>query len=154
MEVGKHLALIVDYGLTESKAGNGSVFIKFMNAGGETITWYGSLKEGKASEITIAALLECGFSADDINGLSGGMGSNLLITDEQIDIEVRKEFDQNGVERLRVKYIGSPKEIERMSAEKARTIIPASVNMALREMKKNKKPKAKKDPTFEIPFGS
>lgn len=154
MEVGKHLAKIVDYGLSESKAGNASVFIKFQVASGDTITWYGSLKEGKASEITLNALLECGLSSDDINGLSGGLDSNLLITDEDIDIEVRKEFDQNGVERLRVKYVGSAKEIERISAEKARTLIPASVNMLLREMKKNKKPKVKKDPDFEIPFGS
>lgn len=154
MELGKQLARIVDYGVTENKSGNGSVFIKFIFPSGEYLTWYGSLKEGKAAEITVSTLFECGFSGDDINALAKGVESGLLITDEDIDVNVQKEIDPTGTERIRIKYIGSGKEIPRIDQEQARKLIPASVNMMLREMKRTKKPREKKDPNFEIPFGT
>jgi len=53
--------------LGKSKAGNAQVAIEFyvMSKGkleGQTYVWYGSLVPGKATEITTAALRECGWS--------------------------------------------------------------------------------------------
>lgn len=153
MELGKQTARIIDYGILENRSANASVFIKFEFASKETLTWFGSLKEGKAAEITINTLLECGFDGDDLNVLAEGIACSALITDEDIDVDVREEADTDGRIRRKIKYVGSQKEIPRITKEKARTLISANISMQLREIKKSKKPKEKKDPNFEIPFG-
>lgn len=61
---GKYTAKIKDYGIGSTKAGEPKAMILFtfkdQNGAEKELTWSGSLKEGRAREITIDALLTCG----------------------------------------------------------------------------------------------
>ena len=104
---GRHQARVIDYGLTETKAGDPQVRVKFKLVGdGSEITWFGSLKEGKASEITIDSLLVCGLHGTDLLILEGGSGSGALNEEKIVSIVVEDE-EYNGKTTTKVKWINS-----------------------------------------------
>ena len=76
---------ITDYGITETKAGLPQVTVSFQALVPATetepehkksVTWYGSLKEGRAQEITIDALITMGYTSKSFTEISGGEGLN------------------------------------------------------------------------------
>ena len=102
---GRHSAKVIDYGLGETKNGDPQVKIRFkLDGDGSEITWFGSLKEGRAREITIDALLVCGMVGDDLNDLSGGAGSGILNEKKSVSIVVEDE-EYNGKTTTKVKWI-------------------------------------------------
>lgn len=77
--VGTFEAKIVDYGISETKAGDPAPFIYLEVAfpeGPAFMTWRGSFKEGKAREIALRTLIACGFRGSDpailVDGAEGG----------------------------------------------------------------------------------
>lgn len=148
MEQGKYQARIVDHGLTTTKSGNLQVYIIFKFDNGEQMTWYGSLNDGIASEITVNALLECGFNSENFEDLNT---PNALIRDESIDVTLKTEVDNQGKDRLRIKYVGAGKEITRISKDEIRQKLSPNVSAKLKELLNKKR--GKEDPGFEIPFG-
>lgn len=107
MKPGKYIGKVVDYGIGETKAGLPQVLVMFAFEGEEMI-WFGTLKEGKGREITIAALLNCGFKTNEIEDLAQGKGSGVL--DESIDVQltVGEEADLQGVLRTRIQWVNAP----------------------------------------------
>lgn len=107
MECGKQLAKIVDYGLFQNQTtGANSAYIKF-NLKGGVLTWWGSLNEGKATEITLRQLAECGYAGQDIKKLNDGIDSNILICDEDISVEVAEKINGVGDAVKFIKSIGA-----------------------------------------------
>lgn len=102
---GRHLAKVIDYGLGETKGGEPQVLVQFKLEGdGSEITWFGSLKEGRASEITIDALLVMGFSGGDLLTLEGGAGSGVLDEKKSVSITVEAE-EYQGKTQHKVRWV-------------------------------------------------
>jgi hypothetical protein len=104
---GKYQAKILDYGIGLTEAGNPQIMIilGFDDGQPRELTWYGSLKEGKAREITIKALLACGLKGNDIDGIADGIGGGPLDADTPVSITVEYETNQNGKSFPRVRWI-------------------------------------------------
>lgn len=163
MECGKQVARIVDYGLTENKSSGGhSVFIKF-SINGETITWWGSLKEGIAAEITTRSLIEAGYQGEEIKELNLGVQSDILNADDDINVVVAEKANGTGVLVKYVKFIGDAKEVPRMNEDKLKQMSVNHVAAIFQKLSSNtpikvriKKPKtqhvAVQAPEEEIPF--
>lgn len=158
MKAGQYQAKITDYGLVGNKAGDGaSVFVTFTVENEGNITWYGSLKEGKAFEITYTNLLEMGFNGVDPTELSAGPDiitpeKNKLITTDEIQIYVDTEVNHMGRDVMRVKRIGEGKQLERLQKEEFKKRINSDkLKLQAMEILKSKKPRERKDD--EIPFG-
>lgn len=91
IQPGKYVAKIVDYGIGTTKAGDPTIVVRF-GWGTSSLIWNGSLKEGKAQEITIKALLRMGLSDDDkIENLADGIDSKLLDMDRELEIDVQMD---------------------------------------------------------------
>lgn len=149
MKPGSYQARIVDYGITPNKNG-ASAFIKFNVPGEGEISWFGSLNGG-AFNITFGALLECGFESD--NPLDLASKNDALIKDEDIPIYVDFEVNHLGKEVLRVKRVGEGGQIKRLEGESLAKLINADkMKIAAQELKKNKKPRARKNQDDPIPF--
>lgn len=104
---GRHMAKVIDYGLSETKAGDPQVRVRFkLDGDGSEITWFGSLKEGKAQEITVDALLVMGFTGSDLTALEGGSGSKVLNEEKSVSIVVEAET-YNGKTTSKVKWVNS-----------------------------------------------
>lgn len=103
---GRHLAKVIDYGLSETKAGDQQVMVKLKLSGdGSEITWYGSLKEGKAQEITFDTLQRVlQMQGDDLLALEGGAGSQVLNETKDVEITVAHE-EYQGKTQVKVKWI-------------------------------------------------
>ena len=108
MKPGVYEARISNYAIGTTQAGDPQVLI-LLNYNDEEnapheVTWFGSLKEGKAQEITLRTLLDCGFSGSDPVDLADGTDSHLLdvITPVRITIE---EHEYQGKKSLRVQWI-------------------------------------------------
>lgn len=151
MELGRQLARIAEYGLVENKSGGHSVFIKF-DLKGESLTWWGSLKEGMAAEITMRSLLECGFQGGNIKAINAGMNSNLLIEDEDIYVVVGEKLNSVGLVVKIIKSIGEGKEIIRMNEDTLKNMQVDYLNEAWAKAAAGKKPKQRKNPDIEIAF--
>lgn len=105
---GIYQATISNYGIGVTQNGNPQVMILFNfqdheNAPRE-MTWYGSLKEGKAQEYTLKTLLYCGFSGSDPAEIADGIESGLLdhITPVKITVE---EHEYEGKKSMRVSWV-------------------------------------------------
>jgi hypothetical protein len=88
---GTYLGKVKNYGITTTQAGEPQVAIQFgltTPEGQKTLTWHGTLKEGKGREITLGALLNCGFRGDDISALADGVDGGALDTDREVDLVV------------------------------------------------------------------
>lgn len=105
---GTYTANIIDYGLTETKAGDPQAAIKFEFMDRENdrheITWYGSFKE-KAMPWTIKTLLNCGMRGSDPAEIADGMQSGVLDAQTPVSIVVNAEQTQEGKTFMRVSFI-------------------------------------------------
>jgi hypothetical protein len=100
LKPGRYKASIVKHAITETKSGDPQAVVTFdFDADGnqQQMTWYGSFKEGKAREITIRALLVC--------GLKGNNPAGPLEIGREVMLTIESEKDQNGKERLRIRWI-------------------------------------------------
>jgi len=85
---GKYVAVITDYGVSASKAGDPMITVQFSFDNGKSLFWNGSLKE-KAQEITLKALLRMGLRDEErLADLADGLDSKLLDTTKQLEIDV------------------------------------------------------------------
>ncbi len=75
MQTGTFPARVTDYGIGETQEGEPQVFLTFAVAfptGDETMTKYGSLKEGKGRDFTLKMLLAVGYAGSDLSDLLDG----------------------------------------------------------------------------------
>lgn len=101
---GKYKAKIVDYGISESKAGLPIVNVRF-GFGDHTLNWIGSLNEGKARQITVENLMKMGMTdADSMADMADGPSSGVLNTEKELEIDVQTET-YDGKTTLRIKWI-------------------------------------------------
>lgn len=104
LKPGVYQAFVSDYGVSNAKSGAPVVHVKF-TTGNSTITWNGSLAEGKAQEITLKSLLVLGLqSVDRLHELADGRLSALLDETKPVQIDVQPET-YDGKTYLRVKWI-------------------------------------------------
>lgn len=105
VQAGKYTAKILDYGIGITKAGDPTVVVRFGFGQGQSLIWNGSLKEGKAQEITIKALLTLGLSNEDnLEALADGIDSNLLDINREVEIDVQPDTYE-GKTRMRIAWI-------------------------------------------------
>lgn len=111
INAGKYIAKIKDYGIGSTKAGDPKAMIMFTfkdeNGTNHEMTWNGSLKEGRAREITIDALLNCGLKGDDLSQLANGIESNVLDANIEVELDIQhKEYE--GKIGPRISWINRP----------------------------------------------
>ena len=106
---GKYLAQVVDYSIKSTQKGDPEPIIrfKFIDKDGDAhqYNWRGTLKEGKGREITLASLVTCGFSGDDLSVLCDGVESGALNTEQQVNISVELEKGSDGKEYAKIAWI-------------------------------------------------
>lgn len=101
---GKYHAVVLDYGVSTSKAGLPVVNVKF-GFGEHTLMWSGSLKDGKAMEMTVKTLITLGLSSvDRMHELTDGAKSGLLDTAKEFEIDVQTETYE-GKTFLKIKWV-------------------------------------------------
>lgn len=116
---GKYLARPADWGISETKAGDPQVFVKF-EFGGKSLTWFGSLKEGRAQEITIDSLLALGFRSNDLSELN--KETTILDTTKDVQIVVEHE-EYNGKISAKIKWVNPLSVgVKRMDAKKTKSL--------------------------------
>lgn len=105
---GRYSAKIKGYGIGTYKDGSPKVMILFSfkdaDEKQQELTWAGSLKEGRAREITIDALLVCGLRGEDIKALAGGVETGLLSTENDVSIVIEHE-EYEGKTYARIKWV-------------------------------------------------
>ncbi len=110
---GNYSAKIIDYGLWEGKKGPmATIMFEYKlpeGAGTDRITWFGSFNGG-AREITIDALIRCGFQGKSGVELNAGKGSGMLDEVKEFEIVVGNEPNptKNNELQSRVKFINLP----------------------------------------------
>lgn len=108
MKPGRYTGYIRNYGLGENKSGMPNVWINFdvKDTNGDTYgyTWFGSLKEGRAREITIDALLACGLTGNNLENLKSGIEGGALDQTQGVELHLEEET-WDGKTRLKVKWI-------------------------------------------------
>jgi hypothetical protein len=97
---GKFIGKVVDYGFRKTSGGVVEPQIRFkwkdeFNTEFEW-NWRGSLKEGKAREITLAAIVTCGFNGDDLSVMADGVPSGALDTKKEVLLTVVLEPGNDG----------------------------------------------------------
>lgn len=110
---GKYPAKITDYGITLTKGKLPQVCIQFEFEAPDAdsltkkraLTWYGSLKEGRARELTIEQVLRCGLVGDDLRGLANGKSGNALNLEQEVGIEVEVRSNESGKLTNGIKWI-------------------------------------------------
>jgi len=120
---GKFTARVVDYGVKESKAGLPLANVRFAWKDGDQsnqYNWTGSFNEGKAREITFAALSACSvmiqepgnlnnlvpkFSVVGVDALADGLSSDLLDTTKDVQIDVQMELGTDGKEYAKIAWV-------------------------------------------------
>lgn len=107
---GKYKANILDYGIGQTKSGDPQVMIQLNYQDSDQdvheITWFGSLKEGKAQEITIETLLRCGMKGNDVAAVAGGIESDTLDVAPQYTIAITPH-EYQGKTSMRVAWISN-----------------------------------------------
>jgi len=111
-------AKIINYGIATTKEGLPCVVINFKVKKGENdyvdMMWQGSLKEGRAQEITIDALITCGLRSGDLASLSRNTG---LDKEKVVSVVIEKK-EYNGRTFDEIKWINEVYEGKEMLAEK------------------------------------
>jgi hypothetical protein len=110
MNDGRYSAVVKDYGISETKAGDAQVFIAFDVAHGEgttALTWFGSLKEGKAQEITLKGLLAAGFTGKDVTDLIDGPDGGAIPLGTEVSLVIENE-EYEGANRARIRWVNKP----------------------------------------------
>jgi len=103
MEPGKYNAKVVDYFMSETRAGNPQVVLKFMMEDGNTIYHYMSLSE-KAQPYTAKTLAVLGYEGQDVNLLADGPKTNILNLSKTVELVLDNE-EWNGKVNLKVKWV-------------------------------------------------
>lgn len=67
----------------------------------ETITWFGTFADGKATEITVRALRACGWAGDNLADMTG-------IDSQEVELVLVEEEDQEGNLRTKVRWVNKP----------------------------------------------
>lgn len=99
---GVYRATILNHAISETKDGNpqAAVTFSFESEGkSQSMTWFGSFKEGKARDITIKALLVC--------GLKGNNPAGDLDIGREVSIVIENEEGQDGKIRARVRWVNA-----------------------------------------------
>lgn len=96
IEPGMYNAKILNYGVKQTKSGDAAPTIKFA-VGSNPVFWQGSWKEGKPREISLEALITCGFKKESVRDLykfADGLDSGLLDISKEVNVTVEHEtFD-------------------------------------------------------------
>ena len=134
---GSYDGKIVDYGIGKTKKDKPQAFIVFEIPVEDKLvrlTWYGLLdpkpsEEGKRapSEITVATLLDCGYSAETIEMMAAGPTSNALEIGHEMTLVV-EDNTWEGETNSRIKYVnikGQSRGPVRMSYEQASAGLPS-----------------------------
>jgi hypothetical protein len=110
MDNGRYNGTVKDYGISETKAGDPQVFVAFDIDGHGSLTWFGSLKEGKAQEITLKGLLAAGFTGKDVSELLDGPdgGAIPLGTEVSLVIENEEYPAGSGTMNPRIRWVNKP----------------------------------------------
>jgi len=109
IEIGRFNASVKDYGISESQGGHPQVFLKFdvhFTSGVEEMTWYGSLKEGPARDISLKALLAVGFEGNDLGKLLEGTDGGAIPVGTQASV-VTGENEYNGKKTIRINWVNA-----------------------------------------------
>jgi len=110
MNDGRYSAVVKDYGISETKAGDAQVFIAFdvtHSEGVSPLTWFGSLKEGKAQEITLKGLLAAGFTGKDVTDLIDGPDGGAIPLGTEVSVVIESE-EYAGVTRQKIQWVNKP----------------------------------------------
>ncbi len=155
MELGKHAARIIDYGLGKTKAGEVSVYIRF-KIGSEEPLWFGSpfKKDGNPNDMCLQQLAEAGFDfeARTINDLYHGLTSGCLITDEDINVMVADRVQGDGQTKRQIDFIGE-RGMPKISAEEAKALLDEQRLASLKGAGTKFRSRKKKDkPEDIVPF--
>lgn len=98
---GKFKAMVLDYGVSESKSGNPQVYIKLnveAEGSAKTLTWYGSFTGG-AKDITLKTLINAGLQPQhygQLANLNKGVASSMLDITKVLEADVQEEPKQDG----------------------------------------------------------
>jgi hypothetical protein len=107
---GKHKAKLNDYGITRTSKGDLQIACLF-DIDGQELTWFGSLKEGKAKEITMKTLVAMGF--DELNQnlavIAKGPTSQILNQEEEFSLTVEHD-EYLGKTTARIRWVNSKSE--------------------------------------------
>jgi hypothetical protein len=134
MQPGIYEARIVNYGIGTTKAGDPQAMILFEYTDQEgqphEVTWYGTFKEGKGQEITLKALLTCGFKGNDPSALTEGVEGKALDHDRIVKITIKEETSQDGKKFMRIRWINEHnRELKSMDRSAAKVKLGA-MNLA------------------------
>lgn len=99
---------VIDYGVNETKEGLPQVFIVFnVPELNKKMTWYGSFKSEQSREITVKAILNCGFTGKSIADLAGGKEAKVLDEHKELELNI-DEQEYNGKVQERIQWINVP----------------------------------------------
>jgi len=104
MEIVK--SVILDYSIGESK--NNNLYVKVLFQAVETnkvYTWFGSLNEGTARNITMSALMKMGLNTPNLLVLNKGVTTGALDVKKTYELKIEMKPDQYGVLKERVTNI-------------------------------------------------
>lgn len=105
MTEGKYTAKIVNYGLSETKAGDPQAFVEFqLTDDGSKWTWFGGTKSEKQAEISAKTLVDMEFSGNNFSDL---MKPNMLNTTLVYTLVIVEET-YNGKKSFKVKFVNRP----------------------------------------------
>jgi hypothetical protein len=140
---GRHLANVINYGIRDTSSGDPQVSVRFkLIQDGSEITWFGSLKEGKAQEITFDTLQRVlGMQGDDLNALAGGSGSGILDEKKDVEIVVANEEWQGKI-RTKVKWVNEIGGFTKKNLDIKATTKLKSLNAAFKARRKETGAKA------------
>lgn len=102
IEAGTYKATVFSHAISETKKGEPQAVIAFSFSdknGPQKIHYYGSFSE-KARQYTIKNLITCGLKENNPAGA--------LEIGKEVEIVIDVEFDENGKERAKVKFINEP----------------------------------------------
>lgn len=147
---GDYEAKIISYMLSESKNGHPQVMVQFkeVTTGWEK-WWYGSLKAGKAFEITMENLRTLGLQRGNEDALAKGYGAHAL--DEESDHKVRIKHETYEGKERDVLTILSPIKAKSMAPTMQKSIMSAIKADMLANAPTAPKQKAKVD-SEDLPF--
>ena len=154
-EEGRYNAKPIEWGFNKTKAGSLQVFIRFE---GQNINmcWYGSLNEGKAREITLTSLLNCGFRYPSLELFER---FDALDKTREVSIVVTHRDNLKGQPRAKIAWvnkIGSNKVDSKESKEMLRGLdLKGDLLMVMQEngVKPKAPPVEESDPSVdEVPF--
>lgn len=114
---GTYKATVISHAISETKAGLPQAAVTFsFEADGrpQSLTWFGSFKEGKAREITAKALIVC--------GLKGNNPAGDLEIGREVSIVVEDETGDDGKVRSKIRWVNPPNAV--------RNVIPSDMAKA------------------------